>query len=57
MEQDDVVEAIGLDLGFDADGLAKTYAESAELDGMANLFTARPMTATFKKPAGAWVEW
>jgi len=51
------IEAIGLDLWFDADGMAKTYAESAELDGMANLFTARPMTATFKKPADAWVEW
>jgi hypothetical protein len=51
------LEAIGLDVWFDADGMAKTYSEPAELDGLANLFTAKPMTATFRKPAGMWVEW
>jgi hypothetical protein len=56
-EKPAAVEAIGLDVWFDAEGMAKTYDEPAELEGLATLFTAKPMTATFKKPAGQWVEW
>ena len=56
-EKPAAIEAIGLDVWFDGDGMAKTYAEPAELEGMKDLFTAQPMTATFKKPTGQWVEW
>ena len=56
-EKPSAVEAIGLDIWFDADGMQKTYAEPEEMTGLAGLFTARPMTAVFKKPAGMWVEW
>jgi hypothetical protein len=51
------LEAIGIDLWFDGEGMREIYADPAELTGLADLFTARPMTATFKKPAGLWVEW
>ncbi len=51
------VEAIGLDVWFDADGMKQTYNEPAELEGLKDLFTGKPMTATFKKPTGQWVEW
>ncbi len=51
------LEVIGLDLWFDAEGMKAIYAEPAELAGLAGLFTGPPSTSTWKKPAGAWVEW
>jgi hypothetical protein len=51
------LEAIGLDLWFDGEGMKEIYADPAELTGLAGLFTGPPMTATFKKPTGHWVEW
>jgi hypothetical protein len=50
-------EAIGLDVWFDADGMQKTYAEADEMAGLAGLFTAKPDTSVWQKPAGMWVEW
>ena len=51
------LEAIGLDVWFDADGMQKTYAEPAEMAGLAGLFTGKPDASVWKKPAGIWVEW
>ena len=51
------LEAIGLDVWFDAEGMQKTYAEPEEMAGLAGLFTAKPDTSVWQKPKGAWVEW
>jgi hypothetical protein len=51
------VEAIGLDVWFDAEGMQKTYAEPEEMAGLVNLFTGKPETSVWQKPAGLWVEW
>jgi hypothetical protein len=55
--QPETLEAIGVDVWFDKGGMEATYADSSELGGFADLFTARPATSTWKKPAGQWVEW
>jgi hypothetical protein len=51
------LEAIGLDVWFDADGMREVYADPAEMAGLAGLFTGAPATSVWRKPAGAWVEW
>ena len=51
------LEAIGVDLWFDADGMREVYSDPAELDVLAGLFTGRPETSVWRKPPGAWVEW
>ena len=51
------LEAIGYDLWFDAEGMEEVYADPAEMAPLANLFSARPDTSVWKKPAGQWVEW
>jgi len=51
------LEAIGYDLWFDAQGMQEVYADPQEMAPLANLFTARPDTSVWKKPAGQWVEW
>jgi hypothetical protein len=51
------LEAIGYDLWFDAAGMQEVYADPAEMAPLANLFTARPETSVWKKPAGNWAEW
>jgi hypothetical protein len=51
------LEAIGYDLWFDGAGMETAYADPAEMAPLANLFTARPDTSVWKKPAGQWVEW
>jgi hypothetical protein len=51
------LEAIGIDVWFDADGMREVYADPAELDALAGLFTGRPATSVWQKPPGAWVEW
>ncbi len=51
------LEAIGLDLWFDGDGMQEIYADPAEMAGLAGLFTGMPATSVWKKPAGAWIEW
>jgi hypothetical protein len=51
------MEAIGVDVWFDKAGMEATYADPSELSGFADLFTARPSTSTWQKPAGQWVEW
>ena len=51
------LEAIGIDVWFDAAGMQATYADPAEMAGFGDLFTARPATSVWQKPTGAWVEW
>ncbi len=51
------LEAIGLDVWFDGDGMQEIYADPAEMAGLAGLFTGMPATSVWKKPGGAWVEW
>ena len=51
------LEAIGYDLWYDAEGMQQVYADPAEMAPLANLFSARPDTSVWKKPAGQWVEW
>jgi hypothetical protein len=56
-DQPNSLEAIGVDVWFDADGMQAVYADPAEMAPLQNLFTARPATSVWKKPAGQWVEW
>lgn len=56
-DQPNSLEAIGVDVWFDDKGMQEVYADPAELAPLANLFTARPATSVWKKPAGQWVEW
>ena len=51
------LEAIGYDLWFDGEGMQAVYNDPDEMKPLANLFTARPDTSVWKKPAGQWVEW
>ena len=51
------LEAIGVDVWFDADGMQEIYADPAEMEVLEGLFTGMPETSAWKKPAGAWVEW
>ena len=37
--------------------MQEVYADPAEMEGLAGLFTARPDTSVWQKPKGAWVEW
>ena len=56
-DKPDAMEAIGVDVWFDADGMQAVYADPAEMQPLANLFTARPVTSVWAKPQGQWVEW
>jgi len=51
------LEAIGIDIWFDADGMREVYADPAELEALSGLFTGRKATSVWQKPPGAWVEW
>jgi hypothetical protein len=51
------LEAIGVDVWFDADGMQATYADPEEMKPLASLFTARPATSVWTRPEGQWVEW
>jgi hypothetical protein len=51
------LEAIGVDVWFDATGMQEVYADPAEMQVLDGLFTGAPETSVWKKPAGAWVEW
>jgi hypothetical protein len=51
------LEAIGVDLWFDADGMREVYSGPAEMEALQGLFTAAPATSVWRKPPGAWVEW
>jgi hypothetical protein len=51
------LEAIGVDVWFDADGMQEVYADPAEMGRLAGLFTGAPALSVWQKPAGAWVEW
>jgi hypothetical protein len=56
-DRPDAMEAIGVDIWFDAEGMQEVYADPAEMAPLADLFTAQPTTSVWKKPAGQWVEW
>ena len=51
------LEAIGVDVWFDAAGMQEAYADPAEMDVLEGLFTGVPETSVWQKPKGAWVEW
>jgi hypothetical protein len=51
------LEAIGVDVWFDADGMKEVYADPAEMEALQGLFAGRPATSVWRKPAGMWVEW
>jgi len=51
------LEAIGVDVWFDADGMQSIYADPEEMKPFASLFTVRPATSVWSKPEGQWVEW
>jgi hypothetical protein len=51
------LEAIGVDVWFDAEGMKEVYADPAELGRLAGLFTGAPALSTWQRPKGAWVEW
>jgi hypothetical protein len=51
------LEAIGVDVWFDAAGMQEVYADPAETDVFEGLFTGAPDTTVWKKPEGHWVEW
>ncbi len=56
-DQPDSLEAIGVDVWFDAAGMQAVYADPDEMAPLQNLFTARPETSVWGKPTGQWVEW
>jgi hypothetical protein len=51
------LEAIGVDVWFDAAGMQAVYSDPAEMAAFGDLFTARPATSVWQKPLGSWVEW
>jgi hypothetical protein len=51
------LEAIGVDVWFDAAGMQEVYADPAEMDVLDGLFTGMPDTSVWQKPKGQWVEW
>ncbi len=56
-DKPDALEALGLDVWFDADGMQAIYNDPAEMKPLGALFTGKPMTSEWQKPAGQWVEW
>jgi hypothetical protein len=56
-DRPDALEAIGVDVWFDAAGMQAVYADPEEMKPLSNLFTARPETSVWARPAGQWVEW
>lgn len=56
-DKPDALEAIGVDVWFDAEGMAAIYNDPDEMKPLANLFTGKPITSVWQKPAGQWVEW
>jgi hypothetical protein len=56
-DQPNALEAIGVDVWFDADGMQAVYNDPDEMAPLATLFTARPATSVWARPAGHWVEW
>jgi hypothetical protein len=51
------LEAIGVDVWFDADGMKEVYADSEEMGRLAGLFAEAPALSVWQKPKGQWVEW
>jgi hypothetical protein len=51
------LEAIGLDVWFDAEGMREVYANPAEMKHFDGLFSGRPELSVWQKPKGHWVEW
>ena len=51
------LEAIGVDVWFDAEGMQEVYAEPAEMAALRGVFAGRPATSVWQKPPGMWVEW
>ena len=51
------LEAIGVDVWFDADGMQEVYSDTAEMAALGGVFTGRPETSAWRKPPGVWVEW
>jgi hypothetical protein len=51
------LEAIGVDIWFDAKGMQEVYADAAEMDRLSGLFTGVPQLSVWQKPTGEWVEW
>lgn len=56
-DRPDALEAIGVDVWFDADGMAAIYNDPDEMKPLGALFTGKPMTSVWQKPKGQWVEW
>lgn len=51
------LEALGVDVWFDAEGMKEVYNDPAEMAGFDGLFAGPPALSVWRKPAGAWVEW
>lgn len=51
------LEAIGVDVWFDADGMQEVYSDTAEMAALGGVFAGRPETSAWQKPPGVWVEW
>jgi len=56
-DQPDALEAIGVDVWFDAEGMQAIYSDPDEMKPLGALFTGKPMTSVWQKPQGQWVEW
>ena len=56
-DRPDALEAIGVDVWFDAEGMQQVYADPDQMKPLASLFTAKPETSVWEKPKGQWVEW
>jgi len=51
------LEAIGVDVWFDAEGMQQVYADPNEMNHLDGLFSAPPALSVWQKPKGHWVEW
>jgi hypothetical protein len=51
------LEAIGVDVWFDAEGMQQVYADPNEMNHLDGLFSAPPALSVWQKPKGQWVEW
>lgn len=56
-DKPDALDAIGVDVWFDAEGMQAVYSDPDEMKPLGALFTGKPMTSVWQKPAGIWVEW
>lgn len=57
LEQPVTLDLSGVDVWMDAEGMARFYSNPQHMARLSDIFTGKPMTSTWKRPDGEWVEW